>query len=190
VNQVTPGEPGDKAGLKMGDVITAIDGKQVEGSDDLTMDVISRAPGSRVTLDILRNSQPMKIEVTLGTRPGGIDWGSNGRHGQDQGNDNGDNGNAANTSVRGITVETLTPELAQQVGVPTSLHGVVVDEVDESSPAADAGIGRGFVILAVNRQPVNNASDFKRLMTQANGKAVMLTVNQGGQNGFIVVQPQ
>jgi serine protease Do len=190
VNQVTPGEPGDKAGLKMGDVITAIDGKQVDGSDDLTMDVISRAPGSRVSLDVLRNGQTTKIEVTLGTRPGGIDWGANGRHGQDQGNDNGDNGNGANTSVRGITVETLTPELAQQVGVPTTMHGVVVDEVDESSPAADAGIGRGFVILAVNRQPVSNASDFKRLMNQANGKPVMLTVNQGGQNGFIVVQPQ
>jgi serine protease Do len=190
VNQVTPGEPGDKAGLKMGDVITAIDGKTVDGSDDLTMDVISQAPGSRVTLDVLRNGQPMKVTVTLGTRPGGIDWGTNGRHGQDQGNDNGDNGNAGNTSARGITVETLTPDLAQQVGVPASLHGVVVDEVDESSPAADSGVSRGTVILAVNRQPVTNASDFKRLMNEANGKPVMLTINQGGQNGFIVVQPQ
>ncbi len=69
-------------------------------------------------------------------------------------------------------------------------HGVVVDEVDENSPAADAGISRGTVILAVNRQPVTNASDFKRLMTQANGKSALLTINQGGQNGFIVIQPQ
>src|SRR5205085_1818267 len=74
VGDVTPGAPGAKAGLKTGDVITAIDGKRVQGSDDLTMDVISHSPGSTVGLDIVRNGQPMKINVTLGTRPGGIDW--------------------------------------------------------------------------------------------------------------------
>ncbi len=85
VNQVSPGEPGEKAGLKMGDVITGIDGRPVQGSDDLTMDVISHAPGSSVTLDIIRDNQPMKITVTLGTRPGGIDWAQQGHHGQRSG---------------------------------------------------------------------------------------------------------
>jgi serine protease Do len=190
VNQVTPGEPGEKAGLKMGDVIVGIDGRSVQGSDDLTMDVIGHAPGSTVTLDVIRNSQPMKVSVKLGTRPGGIDWNQSGRHGQDQDNDNDNSSSSSGASARGISVETLTPDLAQQVGVASSLHGVVVDEVDENSPAADAGISRGTVILAVNRQPVSSAADFKRLMNQANGKSVLLTINQGGQNGFIVVQAQ
>jgi Do/DeqQ family serine protease len=190
VADVTPGAPGDKAGLKSGDVITAIDGKSVESSDDLTMDVISHAPGSTVSLDVLRNGQPMKINVTLGTRPGGIDWNQPNHH-NDQGNDNQDNnGSSGNASARGISVETLTPDMAQQIGVPPATRGVVVDDVDQSSPAADTPLGRGTVIIAVDRHPVTNAQDFKRLMSEANGKSVMLTIKQGGSNFFVVVQPQ
>jgi Do/DeqQ family serine protease len=191
IADVTPGGPGAKAGLKSGDVVTAIDGKTVQGRDDLTMDVVSRTPGSSVTLDILRNGQPMKVTVTLGTRPGGLNWDRNNQNGNNGNNDNDqDNGNNGNVSARGMTVETLTPDLAQQVGVPPATKGVVVDDVDQSSPAVDAGIGRGTVIVAVDRQPVTNAQDFQRLMNGSKGKAVLLTINQGGSNLFIVVQPQ
>jgi serine protease Do len=187
VTEVTPGAPGSKAGLKSGDVITGIDGKKVDSSDDLTMDVISHSPGSTVTLDVIRNGEPMKVSVTLGQRPGGIDWNHNKSGENDQEEDNGNTGNA---SARGISVESLTADLAQQLGISTNTHGVVVDEVDESSPAADAGITRGVVITAVDRKPVNNAQEFKRLMSQAQGKPVLLTVNQGGATGFLVVQPK
>jgi Do/DeqQ family serine protease len=187
-SDVRAGGPAAKAGLKSGDVITAIDGKKVEGSDDLTMDVISRNPGSTVTLDIVRNGQPMKISVTLGTRPGGVDWENRHGQGDNDNNDNQDNGSNGNVSSRGITVETLTPELAQQVGVAPGTKGVVIDDVDQSSSAAEA-VGRGMVITSVDRQPVNNAQDFKRLMSQSNGKAVLLGINQGGSNLFIVLQP-
>jgi Do/DeqQ family serine protease len=187
IDDVTPGGPGAKAGLKQYDVITAIDGKKVDGMDDATMDVISRAPGSSVTLDILRNGQPMKINVTLGQRPGGIDW-------TKQNNNNGNNGgnneenNSGTATVRGITVEDLTPEVAQQVGTPANLHGVVVDNVDQSSSAAESVV-RGMVITAVNRQPVNNVADFKRLMSQNQNKAVMLTYYANNTSDFVIVQP-
>ncbi len=187
IAEVTPDAPGAKAGLKQGDVITAIDGKKVEGSDDLTMDVISHEPGTTVTLDVIRNGQPMNVKVTLGTRPGGTDWNKSGNNnGNEPGNDNGNEGNAA---VRGISVENLTPDLAQQIGVPASTHGVVVDSVDASSPAADS-VGRGMIITAVDRKPVNNVSDFKRLMSQAEGKAVLLTIASSSGSGFTVVQPK
>ncbi len=191
IANVTPGGPGAKAGLKSGDVVTAIDGKAVQGSDDLTMDVISHTPGSTVALDVVRDGKPMKIDVTLGTRPTGVDWDQNG---QNSNNNNGsndqENGNSGNVSARGITVETLTPDLAQQVNAEAGTKGVVVDSVDQSSPAADAGISRGVVIVAVDRKPVTNSADFKRYMNEANGKSVMLTIRQNGANFFIVVQPQ
>jgi serine protease Do len=191
IASVTPDGPGAKSGLQKDDVVTGIDGKAVHSSDDLTMEVISHAPGSRITLDVVRNGQPIKVEVTLGTRPTGIDWDQNGS--KDNGNSNNndqDNGNPGSASARGITVETLTPDLAQQVNVPGSTKGVVVDSVDESSPAADAGIARGTVIVAVERKPVTNAAEFKRLMSQYSGKSVMLTVRQDAGNFFVVVQPQ
>ncbi len=192
VSQVTPGGPAEKAGLKMGDVVTAIDGKPVNNADDLTMAVISRSPGSTVNLDIVRNSKPMQISITLGQRPNGVDWDSKKSGNDNNGNDDDNNGGPnGSVTARGITVENLTPEIAQQINVPASTKGVVVDDVDQSSPAADAAnLGKGAVIIAVNRQPVANTGDFKRLMNEAKGKAALLTVNIGGQTGFTVVQPQ
>jgi Do/DeqQ family serine protease len=191
IANVTPNGPGAKSGLQRGDVVTAIDGRPVHSSDDLTMAVISHAPGSRVNLEVVRNGQPTKVEVTLGTRPTGIDWDQNGQNSNNgQGGSDQDQGNSGNITVRGITVETLTSELAQQVNAPAGTKGVVVDSVDESSPAADAGLTRGVVIVAVDRKPITNAADFKRYMTEANGKSVMLTITQGGANFFVVVQAQ
>jgi serine protease Do len=187
VGDVTPGAPGAKAGLKSGDVITAIDGKRVENSDDLTMDVISHSPGSTVRLDIIRNGQPTTVTVTLGQRPSTIDWDKQNNAGGDNGNSN-DDDNTGTASMRGITVENLTPELAQQIGAPSTVHGVVVSGVDADSPAAD-NIGQGMVITAVDRHPVANVSDFKRLMAQANGKPVLITFSANGQTGFTVIQP-
>ncbi|MBV8834603.1 MAG: PDZ domain-containing protein [Acidobacteriaceae bacterium] len=191
VGKVRPGSPGEKAGLRPGDVITGIDGKPVTGSDDLTMDVISHAPGSAVTLDVVRDSKPMKVTVTLGQRPSGVDWDANKGGAND--NDNNDNGSSDNANgsvtIRGITVENLTPDVAQQLNAPANLKGVVVSDIDQSSPAADATLGRGLVITQVNRQPVSNVNDFKRLMNQAAGKPALLTYNYQGTMGFTVVQP-
>jgi serine protease Do len=187
---ITPGGPAAKGGLQSGDVVTAIDGKPVHNSDDLTMEVIAHAPGSSVSLDVVRNGQPTKINVTLGTRPRGIDWDQNGPKSSDKGGSNDqDNNSNGGITERGITVETLTPELAQEVNAPSNVKGVVVDSVDEASAAADA-VARGTVIVAVDRHPIANASDFKKYMEQASGKSVMLTINQGGANFFVVVQPQ
>jgi Do/DeqQ family serine protease len=174
IANVTPGGPGAKAGLKSGDVVTAIDGKAVTSSDDLTMDVISHTPGTTVALDVIRDAKPMKVNVTLGTRPTGVDWDQNGQNSNNNNgnNDQDNNGNAGNVTERGITVETLTPDLAQQVNADANTKGVVVDSVDQSSSAADAGIGRGVVIVAVDRKPVTTAADFKRFMSEASGKSV------------------
>jgi serine protease Do len=130
----------------------------------------------------------MKINVTLGTRPGGVEWNQRNRQGgNDQEENNDSTGNAA---VRGISVETLTPDAAQQIGLPSNVHGVVIDNVDADSPAADK-VARGLVVTAVDRHPVNNVEEFKRLMSQAEGKSVLLTVvnpgPSGAQTGFTVV---
>jgi serine protease Do len=189
ISQVTPGGPAEKAGLKMGDIVTAIEGKPVTTGDELTMAVIARSPGSNVTLDIVRDGKPNKVNITLGQRPNGMDWDQN-KQGNDNTDDNdNDTSSNGNVTVRGITVENMTPEIAQQINVPASTKGVVVDDVDQGSPAADASLGKGVVIIAVNRQPVSNVNDFKRLMNAAKGKAALLTINVGGQTGFTVVQP-
>src|SRR5581483_1533275 len=92
VADVTPNGPGAKAGLKAGDVITGFNGKAVQGMEDLTMDVVAEAPGSTVTLDVVRNGQSMKMTATLTTRPGGLELGQNEENNNNGGKDE-DNGN-------------------------------------------------------------------------------------------------
>lgn len=189
VSQVTDGGPGAKAGLKTGDVITAIDGKKVDGSDDLTMSVVAKAPGSTATLDVMRDNKPMQVTVTLGQRPGTIDF-DKAKGGDNDGSAKDDQDNSTGTvSARGISVEPLTPEVAQQIGAAATLKGVVINDVDQSGPAADV-VTKGFVVTAVDRKPVTSTADFKRLMAQAEGKPVLLTVNVNGQTTFLVVQPK
>ena len=188
VADVSPGKPGEKAGLKSGDVIVKIDGEEVKDSSDLTMRVTSHTPGSTVALDVIRNGQPMKFNVTLGQRPNGLEV-EKSPNGGDSDNDSSDNGSSGSASARGISVEALTPDTAQELGIAAATKGVVVTSVEGDSPAADV-IGRGSVIVAVDRHPVTNVGEFKRLMSQAQGKPVLLTTNNGGNTGFVVVQPK
>ncbi len=187
VGNVTPNAPGAKAGLQSGDVITAIDGHKVADSNELTLAVTEHSPGSQVTLDLIRDGKPMKINVTLGQRPTALNWTEKNHENSDNNEEQNENDNSGNATVRGISVENLTPDLAQQVNAPPNTHGVVVDDVDQSTPAASAQIGQGTIITSVDRKPVNNVADFKRLMNQAQGKSVLLTVINGGQTGFTVV---
>ena len=190
ITEVEPGKPGAKAGLQAGDAIVGIDGQKVEDSSDLTLKVTQHAPGSTVALDVIRNGQTMKVNVTLGQRPTAANFGDRGgqQDNGDQGSDNGSVGNVGKTAY-GLTVETLTSDLAQQLQLPGNAHGVVIDSVDPDSPASDA-VTRGDVIVGVNRHPVNNVEDFQRLMSAANGKPALLTVNRGGAVTFVVVQPK
>ena len=190
VNDVNEGAPGAKAGLKSGDVITGIDGKPVDGSDDLTMDVVSHKPGDTVTLDVMRNGNPTKVKVTLGQRPSGIDWDKNGKPTGNDNEKNEDNGPGGAVTSRGISVETLTPEIAQQVGAEAGIKGVVITDINQDSSAADATLARGMIVTAVNRKPVANAADFKRLMAAEDGKPVLLTISAQGRTAFIPVQPK
>jgi serine protease Do len=180
VSEVKAGAPASKAGLKVGDVVVGINGQQVEDANGLTIQVIQMAPGSVAHLDVVRNGNPTKVDVTLGTRP------NEDKEGRDFNSPN--PGGGAASGLDGVNVEDLTAEIAQQIGVPPSTKGVVVDNVDQDSPASEAGLQRGDVIVQVNRQPVTNEKDYDRLVRQAKGSSILLLVNRGGSNLFLVVQ--
>lgn len=186
VTDVSPSGPGEKAGLKSGDVITAINGAKVQDSNELTLAVTQHAPGETVSLDVYRNGQPQKVGVTLGQRPSGLAW-AEGKQGNGENEGGEENQQNGNSSARGITVQPLTPDLAQQVNVPPTTKGVIVTDVDQGSAAAESGIGQGDVITGVDRKPVATVQDFTRVMNQAQGRNVLVTVNHGGFTRFLVV---
>jgi len=191
ITQVDAGKPGAKAGLQVGDAIVGIDGQRVEDSNDLTLKVTEHAPGSTVSLDVVRNGQPMKVNVTLGQRPTAANFGEPGNQADNGDNDSDNGNNAGNVGKKayGLTVENLTSDVAQQLQLPANTHGVVIDSVDPDTPAADI-VTRGDVVMGVNRHPVNNVGDFQRLMSAAGGKPALLTVNRGGAITFVVIQPK
>ncbi len=180
VAKVEPGKPADKAGIKAGDVIVGLNGQVIDDPNALTNMVVQQTPGSTVTLDAIRDGKPTKFSVTLGSRPsegGAVNDGSNPSN----------RGENASGALQGVQVENLTPDVAQQLQLPSSTKGVVVSSVDDSSPAAEAGLQQGDVIQSVDKQPINNEGDFNRLMSKA-GKSVLLLVNRGGRTVFMVVE--
>ena len=86
-------------------------------------------------------------------------------------------------------MQELTPEIAQQLKLSSTVHGVVVTSVDESSPAAEAGLAQGMVIQEVNHKPVSNIQQYRQALASAGDQPVLLLVNQSGVTNYIVVQP-
>jgi serine protease Do len=175
VQDVSPGGPADKAGIKNGDVIRKLDGKTVGDSGQLTSMVTDMNPGTEVTLDILRDGQPMTIHLTLGERPANLSVTAGTSKAPSEG------------ALRGITVQNLTPDIRDQLGLPQDARGVVVSNLDPSSPAAQT-LQPGDVIEGINRHPVNSVADFNRLAGEAKGQT-LLRVNRQGNGYFVVISP-
>jgi serine protease Do len=172
LNEVTPGGPADKAGLKIGDVVRKLDGRTVENHEQLTAMVTNIDPGTTVTLDILRDGNPMTIRVTLGERPANLGLVAGVAQSPSQG------------PLRGITVQNLTPALRNQLGLPSSVQGVMISEVDPSSPAAQT-LGQGDVIESIDKKPVRSVTDFNNLAPSQGD--TLLRINRQGQAFFVVI---
>lgn len=181
VSSVMPGSPADQAGLKVGDTITTVDGKKVTKGSELVGDIASRKPGSKVTLGFLRNGKTQNASVTVADRAKLFAA----RLGEDQDTED---ENAPKQSKFGVTVRKLTPEMADRLDIPSG-KGVIVQDVKPNSFAEDVGLGRGDIILEINKQPVNTEDDFARIESSLKtGQDVVFLVRQRGtsrQDGTI-----
>jgi serine protease Do len=178
VSSVDPDGPGAKAGLQRGDVITELNGQPINGPNDLRLQVGSMVPGTTVHLKVERNGQMRDVSLRLAEAPAA------------KGAGNGAGGSAENSPMRGVDVDELTSDVRQQLGLKPDVKGVVVTNVADDSPAADAGLQRGDVIEQINRQPVNSVADYQRLVGQAGKQSLVLLINRGGNTNFMVVQPE
>jgi serine protease Do len=175
VGQVFPGSPAEKAGIEAGDVIVSIDGKPVSDTRKLSTLVAGIAPGSEARVELLRDGSRKSLKVTLAERDSGEQSAislSKGRAGE---------------AELGLSLAPVTPESARQLGLEQSAKGLIVERVAPSSPAA--GILRpGDVILEVNRKRVANLSDFSRALAAGRGERVLLRVQRGEVQVFVVVR--
>ena len=181
VSNVVSGSPADEAGLKIGDTITSVDGKEVKSGDDLVADIASRKPGSKAKITFVRNGKKQEATVTIADRSK-LFAARLGEEDENQGEE------APKPSKLGLTVRSITPDLADRLGIAAG-KGMVVQDVKQGSFAEDLGLNRGDVILEVNKQPVNSAEDFSKIEASLkSGQDVVFLVRPRGsraQDGTI-----
>ena len=168
IASVNPGSAAAKAGLKVGDVILALNGHKVETTSELPVRVASLLPGTEVHLTIWRNHAEHHVNVTLGAM-GSQTLASAGNQQQPGGR-------------LGLLVRPLTPAERQQANVP---NGLMVQEV--SGPAEDAGIQPGDIVLSANGQPVSSAMQLRSLVSKSRGHVALLIQHNGVQT-FVPLQ--
>jgi serine protease Do len=177
VTQVEPNSPGAKGGLKTGDVITGMNGKAVNDSGELQVEVGQKQPGVTIQLEVMRDGKSITVPVTLEAMGGRdkIAEGGNAEHGKGR---------------WGIGLADLSPDLRDQLQAPSDIHGAVVDNVRPGSPADNAGLQRGDVIVEVDRHSVQTASDAAQELGKiGKGQDALVLVWSNGGNTFRVLHP-
>jgi serine protease Do len=176
VGDITADGPASRSDLKKGDIILSINGAPVADANQLRLKIGEMAPDASVNLKVLRNGKTEQVTVKLGEFPSKQERASAGKN---EGSD---------SALEGVTVENVTPEMANELKISPATKGVVVDEVSPSSRAADAGLKPGDVIQEANHQPVKSVGDFRSAVgARAKDDPVLLLVNREGTTIFLTV---
>ncbi|MGH7857241.1 MAG: DegQ family serine endoprotease, partial [Candidatus Binatia bacterium] len=172
VSDVRRGSPADDGGIARGDVIVAYDGKPVASSAELPAAVAATPPGERVEVEVVRNGEKKTLEIEVGEMP--VDVAARPAEGGAEGD-------------LGLAVGPVTPDLAGRLDLPDA-GGVVVRAVRPGSPADEAGIRPGDVILEVDREEVESVEDFAETVRGSDRKSVLFLVQRGEATVFLALR--
>jgi serine protease Do len=178
VGEVAPGGPSERAGVRRGDVITAVDGTPVRTGDDLVNKVAATPIGRRVTLRVVRDKKVQDIPVVIEERSKVFP--------EIAGEENEvERGESANDRL-GLTVEALTVAQAQRFGLSAEDEGVLVREVEPGGFADEAGVLRGDVIQEFNHRRVRTVAEFQAVQRELKpGDDVVFYLKRRGPQGWV-----
>jgi serine protease Do len=177
ITQVESDSPAARAGLKVGDIITGLNGEAVNDAGELQVAVGQKEPGTTIHLKVMRDGESVNLPVTLEAMGGG--------------GDDGKSANAENGKPRwGLGLADLTPELRQQMQAASNVYGAVVERVVPGSSADNAGLQPGDIITEVNRHPVQSAADVQKALAGIpKDQDVLVLVWSNGGSTFRVLHP-
>ena len=175
VASVVADGPADKAGLKNGDIILAMEGENVESTQDLSRRVAATQPDTKVKLSMLRNGKRRSVTVTLGTLPKGP-------------KESAESATQSPDTQWGMQVEAISPQVARQLGVPADEAGVLIAGIQPGSPGDDAGLRQGDIIKEVDHQPVGNLSDFSNIVEDSDGDQLLLLIKRRQGTLYVVLE--
>jgi serine protease Do len=173
VANVSKDGPADRAGVKVGDVIVEFDGKEIRDSNELPIIVARTAVNKKVRMKVLRDKKEVPLMVAVGELK--------------------DEEVVASTEEKGelgLAVQRVTPEIAESLGLERA-EGVVITSVAPASPADEAGLRRGDVILELDRKPVRSLADYRKAMGEIKkGKGILFLVRRGDNTLFLALKPR
>ncbi|MEY2597963.1 MAG: hypothetical protein RLZZ244_644 [Verrucomicrobiota bacterium] len=172
--EVQPNSPAEKSGLRTYDVVTAVNGKKVEGTQELRLRIAGMLPGSKVTLQVVRDRKPLDLAVQLGEKPEKESIAKVEPQEEDP------------DVLDGVTVADLDEAARRKFNIPEQINGALVSAVEGDSIAASEGIRPGDVIQEVERRPVRNAEDAVK-MSEELKKEKQVIVRVYGRGGSRVV---
>ena len=186
VSSVATGGSAEKAGIKRGDIITAINGEKLEDSNVLRNKVAGTLPGNEIKVTVVRDGKEIDLTATLDEfKPR-----DSKRSGADPDSDENAPIPQNQSGKLGLSLEPVTPQSAKQLGLESASEGLVVTDVDQTGPSAEAGISRGDVILEVNKKPVTSIADVKSAVDAAGDRPILLLVNSRGRTIYVTVKPE
>jgi serine protease Do len=173
VANVSKDGPAEKAGVKVGDVIVDFDGKEVKDSGDLPI-IVARTPvDKKVRMKVLRDKKEVTLAVSVGELKEEEVVASIPEKGE-----------------LGMTVQKVTPQIAESLGLDKA-EGVVVTDVESGSTADESGIRRGDVILQIDRKPIRSVEEYRKSLAGIRkGKGVLFLVKRGESTLFLALKPQ
>ena len=180
VTGVMPGTPAEQAGLQKGDVVVELNEQKIVDSNHLRNLIASARANAVVRIMIIRNTEPMSFEVRLNERPKELSRQSPPRPPRTP--------PLEQNNPLGVVVQVLNAELARQFGLQVK-SGVVIREVAEASPAAEAGLRAGLVIHEIDSKPVRTLEDFRIAIADLNLETgVLLYITSGKRGRYIVLR--
>ncbi|MDQ1333427.1 MAG: serine protease Do [Thermodesulfobacteriota bacterium] len=177
VADVSSGSPAEKAGIQRGDVIVSFDGKKINEMNDLPYIVASTPIGKAVPVKVVRKGRERILEVKIGEL-------KEGKKDLEEG------GKSRSESRLGMRVEDLTPQLAKDLGLPDA-EGLAIVQVDGGSPAAEAGLRPGDIILELDQGPVKDADEFlKKITRYKKGDTILFLIKRGDSTLYVTVKAE
>ncbi len=174
ISDVVKGSPSEEAGLLRGDVMLRFDDKEIENAHKLSQMAAATAPNSRVKIDLFRNGKEQTILLKVGAMP----------------EEEQKIVSPEEQSDWGMMVQELTPQLAQQLGLESGTTGVVISDIKEGSPAAEAGLRSGDLITEVNRTAIKNLNDYQQALQKVKkGDNVLLLIKRAAGSFYTVLTP-
>ncbi|HET8780786.1 MAG TPA: DegQ family serine endoprotease [Pyrinomonadaceae bacterium] len=179
VTNVTAGGPAEKAGIKRGDVITAVNNTPVNDPNTLRNTVAALAPGSNAAVTLLRDGRDQNVSVALAELP---------PRPRDEDEETSSNEGPASNQRYGLSLQVFTPNSAGNYGLDAQDQGLLVTRIDPNGSAYAAGIRQGDLIQEVNRRPVRTVADFNAAVQQSGARPALLLVKRRDRVTFLTLK--